>query len=69
MKKDLDQIVIKMEYPFEDHEIGNIKCDGCWQGYPIHCECGGLIHAEFGDENYDGDYWLDTKCDKCGDSE
>ena len=57
---------------FSDHIIGNIKCKEGWcgelTGYPIKCKCGGLIHAEFGDENYDGDYWLYLRCDKCGES-
>ncbi len=51
------------------HIIGDKKCGECWSGYPRECECGGLIHASFGDENYDCDYWLYTKCDKCGESE
>jgi len=54
------------------HVIGNNECDQGWcsaKGYPTKCQCGGLIHANFGDENYDGDYWLYTKCDKCGESE
>ena len=51
-----------------EHEIGNKKCgvEWCGSGYPRPCDCGGLIHADFGDENYDGDYWLYTKCDMCG---
>lgn len=55
------------------HVIGNKKCNEGWcnkgSHYPIECECGGLIHADFGDENRDGDYWLYTKCDKCGGTE
>lgn len=53
------------------HEDGNKECKECWPDYPKKCgECGeGLMHAEFGDENSDGDYWLATKCDKCGESE
>ncbi len=50
-----------------EHEIGDKECGVCWSGYPKPCKCGGLIHAEFGDENYDGDYWLYYKCDLCGD--
>lgn len=52
------------------HTIGNKDCGEGWCGssYPKACECGGLIHADFGDESYDG-YWLHTKCDKCGESE
>ena len=55
-----------------EHEIGYEKCqegwcDGGW-GYPRKCDCGGLIHADFGDEDWDCNYWLHTKCDKCGDT-
>lgn len=53
----------------EIHEIGNNECSTCWKGYPRKHECGGLIHATFGDENSDGDYWLYYKCDKCGETD
>lgn len=43
------------------------ECDACWKGYPRPCECGGLVHASFGDEDYDGDYWLYKLCSLCGD--
>ncbi|MFH0976819.1 MAG: hypothetical protein V1874_13625 [Spirochaetota bacterium] len=49
----------------DNHEIGNTNCSKCWNGYPIKCDCGGLIHASFGDENSEYDYWLYYKCDKC----
>lgn len=50
------------------HLIGNRACEEGWcgNGHPKICDCGGLVHADFGDENADGDYWLHTKCDKCG---
>lgn len=53
-----------------EHEIGNPQCAGCWRE-PSGCENhdGGILHNEFGDENLDGDYWLYTKCDVCGESE
>ena len=55
------------------HVVGDADCKSGWcggiSGYPKPCPCGGLIHADFGDENYDGDYWLHTKCDRCGRSE
>lgn len=51
-----------------EHAIGDDDCDDCWRGYPVLCECGGLIHADWGDETGDG-YWLYTKCDKCGEPE
>ncbi len=58
-----------------EHKIGNKHCDEGWcEGttrryplYPAPCVCGGLIHADFGDENSEGSYWLYEKCDKCGD--
>ena len=56
------------------HIAGDPDCTGGWCDggngrYPKPCECGGLIHADWGDENWDGDYWLWTKCDVCGESE
>jgi len=52
-----------VDYP---HEIGNRNCPECWDGYPKKCLCGGLIHAQFGDEDSDCNYWLYQDCDKCG---
>ena len=55
------------------HIVGNKNCtegwcDGGEDGeYPCLCRCGGLIHAEFGDEDHDMSYWLFRKCDKCDD--
>lgn len=63
---------------FEAHIVGDIDCTEGWcdgssgygrSGYPKPCPCGGLIHADYGDENWDGDYWLYTKCDQCGEKE
>ena len=55
------------------HLIGNRGCSAGWcdggSNYPITCDCGGLIHANFGDEDSDCNYWLYTKCDRCGESE
>ena len=54
----------------DEHEIGNLNCPAEWCGtnaeYPKPCKCGGLIHADFGDEDWDGNYWVYTKCDLCG---
>lgn len=54
------------------HKIGDIHCQAGWcndrTGYPRDCKCGGLIHADFGDENNDCEYWLYKKCDKCGEN-
>lgn len=53
-----------------EHYVGREDCPGCWSdAWPVSCEtegCGGLVHAEFEDENYDGDYWLSYRCDRCG---
>jgi hypothetical protein len=51
------------------HEANNLKCSACWPGYPVRCKCGGLIHAAYGDEDYDGDFYLVTLCSKCGSTE
>ena len=51
------------------HVVGNKVCTEGWcgtPGYPCACPCGGLIHADFGDENDVGDYWVYVKCDRCG---
>lgn len=55
---------------FYQHEIGNQDCPVSWCGgfeaFPyVHEDCGGLVHADFGDEDEDS-YWLYRKCDKCG---
>lgn len=51
-----------------EHDGGLDNCRACWEGYPKICECGGLVHADFGDENENGDYWLTKQCDNCGES-
>jgi hypothetical protein len=54
------------------HIVGNENCTEGWCAsleYPKKCKCGGLIHADFGDEDSDCNYWLYTKCDKCGEEE
>lgn len=51
------------------HEIGNPKCDAGWcnaEDWPMPCKCGGLIHANFADEDGNGDYYLFKQCDQCG---
>jgi len=55
----------EMDY---EHIVGNKQCEKGWcgnHGYPKPCLCGGLIHADFGDDTDDG-FWLHTMCDKCG---
>jgi hypothetical protein len=56
----------------DEHLIGNADCPDCWSGYPSPCEqdeCTGLVHASFGDEDSDCNYWLYTRCDVCGEPE
>lgn len=54
-----------------DHGIGDASCEEGWcgglEGFPRPCKCGGLIHADFGDEDEEGNFWLVYKCDRCGD--
>jgi len=52
------------------HEIGNLNCQEGWcaDEFPLLCKCGGLIHADFGDEDSSGDYWIYKKCDLCGEN-
>ena len=58
----------KLEIDGNIHGGDDKECVECWGGYPIQClNCGGLVHASFGDEDSDGDYWLYKKCSKCGD--
>lgn len=59
-----------------EHRVGDRDCQVGWcggaQNYPQPCEnegCPGLVHAEFGDEDADCNYWLYTKCDVCGEIE
>lgn len=51
------------------HKIGDINCREGWcgpgDGFPKPCKCGGLIHADFGDEDMDCNYWLYERCDRC----
>lgn len=45
------------------HQVGEFSCDECLSGYPRKCQCGGMIHAEFGVQNSPSKYL----CDNCGD--
>ena len=56
---------VRVGDPEEVHESGDIECELCWNR-PLSCECGGLIHTAFGDEDSDCNYWLYKKCDRCG---
>lgn len=61
----------------EMHLTGDRRCSQGWcsgnlVNYPTGCEepgCHGLVHANFGDENIEGYYWLYTQCDVCGEVE
>jgi len=51
------------------HVVGSCRCDECWQGYPVKCNCGGLIHAEYlGHDSKSAANPMGVKClcDKCG---
>ena len=50
-----------------EHPIGDRRCNECYIGYPNKCRCGGLIHAEFVKESWEGFKKIETLCDKCGD--
>lgn len=59
-----------------EHERGNWHCPGCsgywYPHYPRPCAeegCPGLEHAHLWDEDWEGNYWLDTMCDTCGERE
>lgn len=51
----------------DPHQVGNPECPECWSGFPKPCDCGGLVHASFQEESWDG-YSLYERCDKCGES-
>jgi len=54
-----------LEGVWTDHKNGDERCPACWPHYPVKCACGGLVHAEYGDDTDNG-YWLAKHCDKCG---
>ncbi len=59
---------MKFEYPMEadGHAAGDEKCDGCWgETWPRRCDCGGLIHAELFEADWDNDD-LTIQCELCG---
>lgn len=54
----------------DSHHVGDAECSECWEEYPEVCVCGGLVHAEAtGQEDEDGNVWVETRCDQCGRSE
>lgn len=49
------------------HLVADESCPNCWtKEFPKRCECGGLIHQDFGDESFDGEYFCRYACDNCG---
>ena len=49
------------------HDVANLRCPGCVEGYPEPCRCGGLMHAgSGGDPDADGNMVVITRCDRCG---
>lgn len=51
----------------ENHVAGDPGCNWCEEGFPIPCECGGLIHAQFSQDD-EGQVTIDLtlSCDTCG---
>lgn len=48
------------------HEPYEADCGGCYNNdWPRPCRCGGLVHAEFEAQTWDG-YSLRCECDRCG---
>ncbi|MFH1226783.1 MAG: hypothetical protein V1701_02630 [Planctomycetota bacterium] len=56
-----------MDYDIDlsEHKVVNGECNQCWITTPLKCDCGGIVHTQFGDDTQDG-YWLLHKCEKCG---
>jgi len=54
------------EYPMESdgHTVGDRNCAGCWCDWPRVCSCGGIVHAEFFEADWDN-YYLTIQCDRC----
>ena len=48
----------------DEHIFGDEECEGCWKS-PVRCDCGGLIHNQFGDEDSNCNYWLYEFCENC----
>ncbi len=66
-----DVFTIWSDQTGHDPHTRGLSCDECWQGFPKPCttsDCKGFLHASFGGEFSDGEYWLNTRCDTCGES-
>jgi hypothetical protein len=48
------------------HTSGDQRCSECYRNYPMKCNCGGLIHAQFVKENWQNQTILAFSCDLCG---
>jgi hypothetical protein len=46
-----------------DHDETD-PCGRCWRGFPSICECGGRLHAEFGDYSREDSYYLEYACER-----
>lgn len=61
--------VTEMENTFNKHKCNSRNCEECLAGYPTLCQCGGLIHAEYG-VTEKKDHFTPSgviyHCDRCG---
>ena len=54
---------------FSKHKCGAKECEECLGGYPTLCQCGGLIHAEYGVTEKKDQFTpsgVIYNCDRCG---
>ncbi len=51
-----------------EHTVGDRRCVECWKGYPTKCVCGGMVHAQFVKEDWQGQVEFVCGCDKCGEN-
>jgi hypothetical protein len=49
------------------HSGNDRRCAECYRGFPTKCVCGGLIHAQFIKEGWEGGVQVAHNCDVCGD--
>jgi hypothetical protein len=50
------------------HSAGDRRCSECFINYPMKCNCGGLIHAQFVKETWQNQTVLAFACDVCGEN-
>ena len=60
--------VQEMDWADGGHEVGQRDCVACdpVRGYPKTHTCGGLLHRDLIEEDDDGNYHFESKCDVCG---